>query len=432
VPVRRSASIARVLVAALACSSAFAQEEPGPPHAILRRELIAHDVLAACTPRNVTLTARRIVDLGAAAADELTRACVHATESWSDAQREAIENALRERLADARAALLAVAAEERAFEVHSRGLDLLSRIGAARDLPTALALARTSEPAAAADADSEELASPASALRACAARLIERNPTASRELTRAMLGDSDELACALVDALVDVGRTSELDALGELLLMHAWSDTYLMGAISRTARKLHAPFEEPVLAAVRAQLRAADVAIAREAATCAGWLEDEVAADELATLLEHTDAGVRASAKWALHHMTRRDFAGDALKWRRWIDAQHLWWQERAARVFEDIARGTPMARAAALNDALRQSWPRHELARELARALPSDDPRTVALGCEMLANLRSRAAVPPLRELLQVVDARVYDVVEATLCALESPPAAPAKAAGG
>jgi hypothetical protein len=49
-----------------------------------------------------------------------------------------------------------------------------------------------------------------------------------------------------------------------------------------------------------------------------------------------------------------------------------------------------------------------------------------------MLANLRSRAAVPPLRELLQVVDARVYDVVEATLCALESPPAAPAKAAGG
>lgn len=388
----------------------------------------AQELLAACRASNVTLTTRKLVELGSPGAAELTRDFVLRAPRWSEAQQTAVSEALRERLSDARAALLSIVRENPPLEAHARALELLSEIGSPTDLTTALTIARNALAQDSIPTELDEAPSAASALRACAARLIAKHGANSSDFPRLLRDSPDELAPALIDALVDIGSARELELLAELLRADAWREPYLLGALSRVARKLDAPFDERVCSSVRHVLDSVDPTHVREAAVCSGWLEDVHAVDTLVELLAHSDRGVHTSAGWALQRITGRNFAPNPLAWRRWLDQQCVWWNERAPELLVAIESGDAPQRLRALNEVARRRFPRHELARELARVLPSGDPTALRLGCAALAGLKSKSALPALRELYERADGAALESITAVLHALE-PPQLPIKA---
>lgn len=412
------------LVRCFACAALISGA--GGTAAARQRPEEAHALVAACRANNVTLTTRKLVELGPGVADALARELLLRAPQWSEAQLEAVVQALRERLADTRAALLSIARENPSLAAHTRALELLGDIGAPRDLATAVTIAGSALARDCVSSGLDDAPDATSALRACAARLIAKYDASSIDLPRALQGCPDQLAPALIDALVDVGRARELDLLAELLRSDAWSETYLLGALSRVARKLDAPFDERACASVRDELQGVDPARVREAAACSGWLEDAQAAEPIVELLAHSDRGVRVSARWALQRITGRSFAPNPVAWRRWLDQQSAWWNERAPELMVAIERGDAAKRFRALNEVARHRFPRHELARDLSRALPSGDAAALHLGCAALAGLNSKAALPALRELRELTDGAALESVKAALHALEPPPLPP------
>lgn len=220
----------------------------------------------------------------------------------------------------------------------------------------------------------------------------------------------------MLQAVTDAPSTDSLAALADLLRTRAWDPPFLLDEIGRATHAMTAPFDEQVCSTVRAELGNSDAEIVREAAVCAGWLEDELAVPALLDHFDDPNSGVRGNVIWALRRITGKAFAAERVVWQRWYDEQNEWWLSLAPQLLADLGSSAAARRASAINELVRHDFPRHALSRELAQALSPSDMFVFRLGCAGLAAMHSHVGEPALREWMRDGDPEVVQLAQETL----------------
>ena len=397
------------LAGALACMPAQAQSADESAGQRLTRILLTSDA-----PAELDDAARKLSALGSEAIEPMLQALVVDATERSVAQRGAALGVLRERGGEVERGVVALAQRGLAADATARALNLIAEVPTQRGLSSLVAVASTAQPDCIEEDSGDSCIT--STLRRAMGRLLLNQPDSVRNLDAAMRDCPREFVSSLLEALADTPATQNLLALTDLLRVRAWDRVFLLDQIARGTHALPSPFDDCVRDAVRSELGDLDASVVREAAVCAGWLEDDDAVPALIERLADSSAGVRTNSLWALRHITGRPFAGDQIAWQRWHDAQSEWWSSQAPDLLADLGSDKAPERMAAINELMRHDFPRHELARQLAQALPAYDSAVLRLGCSALAALHSNAAAPSLRDLLSIADPHVADLVKATL----------------
>jgi hypothetical protein len=375
----------------LACLAPRAPaQEPSRVRALLER----------CADDSVDRTASDLRALGAEGVRECLEAILRSELERRPAAKRAALAVLAGRAEAVRAAIAPLLDSGASTESRARGLEALAAAGTLEDLELAISLA-TSSPAATGP-DGEPCVDPdvLDRLQACTSTLFAREPDEIPRAQARIERCPGALAPALVAALGETGTPQGLALLGELLSRGTPHASSAVAAIATAAKGLPPPFDLRVRDAVRWTLERETPEGFREAVICVGWLEDDRSAALLVDLLDHASAGVRADALWSLRRITGARIEGDRERWSRWLDAEDRWRAERLPAMLASLETGAPAERAAALNEVLRHSFPRHEIALELALRVGRLDGAAFAAACEALAKLGSRAALPPLLEL--------------------------------
>ena len=213
---------------------------------------------------------------------------------------------------------------------------------------------------------------------------------------------SEPWASALIAAYGDSATPQAVARLGEWLASGPEDASGAVLALSAAARSQQGPFDSRARASVRALLDRPGRPGHREAVLALGWLDDDESVDELCELLRSAHPGIADDARWSLERITGARFGRDALAWRRWLSEERDWRLERLPGLLDQLYDANRGAAARALNELARHQFPRHELAARLAERMDALDGDLLGCACGALAQLRSAAAIPALRELLE------------------------------
>lgn len=213
---------------------------------------------------------------------------------------------------------------------------------------------------------------------------------------------SEPWAGALIAAYGDSATPQAVARLGEWLASGPENASGAVLALSAAARTQQGPFDARARATVRALLDRPGRSGHREAVLALGWLDDDESVDELCELLRSGHAGIADDARWSLERITGARFGRDALVWRRWLSQERDWRLERLPGLLDQLHDTNRGAAALALNELARHQFPRHELAARLSERIGALDGDLLGCACGALAQLRSTAAIPALRELLE------------------------------
>jgi hypothetical protein len=230
---------------------------------------------------------------------------------------------------------------------------------------------------------------------------LRRDAGACRELDAAWKELVPGLRLAALDALVASARPGALPVLAARLDDQPDLRPAVLARIGALAQRLEQPPDAATAAAVRALLDDGRTHLRREAALCAGRLEDAEAAARLIELLEAQERAEREAALWALRRISRLGFSGDPRPWRLWLADEGRWWQERWPHVRAALAdpRGADLLQA--LDEAARRRLQRDELARAVA-GMGGIEGELALRRCHVLGALASRAGLEYLRECLE------------------------------
>lgn len=410
------AGSACALVLACVAPRAAAQERDAPVSRV-------RALLERCTEPSVERTASDLRALGAEAARECLDAILRDELEASPAAKRAALAVLAGHAAAARVAILPLLDAGASPGVRARGLEVLASAGTLEDLELALSLAATFPLVPGPDGDPCADPDVVDRLRASAAALFAREPDGLVHARSSIERCPAAWAPALVAALGESRTPQGLALLVELLSSGTSNASDAVAAIATAAQGLAPPFDPNVGDAVRWTLERETPGTFRQAVICVGWLEDERSAALLLGHLEHPSAGVRADALWSLRRITGTRLEGDPERWRRWLDAEERWRAEQLPALLSELETGQPAELAKALNEILRHSFPRHEIARELASRLERLDGAAFTAACDALAVLGSRAAVPALLELRAGATGPRVAALERCLGLLAGPP---------
>lgn len=374
-------------------------------------------ILRACSTVGPEATAQALLGSSADAIDWIVRVrlgLAPTTPEWDDSAQIAAALALRSRANIARSALDRHMNEDPQAPHYEFALAILADLGAPDDLAT---LVRWSTALDAASTSSTPEAAArtrgADALREATGRLANLAADDSRvwrlNVERAPL----EFATAIVRGLADSDHPAAVARLAELLDSSTLPRPLLMAEIARAARRSDRMHDEAARARIRPMLESSDVDLLRDAALCIGALGDDHSAPTLAHLLEHANAGVRANAAWSLARLTGRRIGAGSPNWSQWLEEESKWWRESAPAELRQLNWGDPHLRAEAARELSMHRYPRHELALEIARALPLDDVATSKVACAALLALKSANAVDVLEQrLADEADGAARDIV--------------------
>jgi hypothetical protein len=219
---------------------------------------------------------------------------------------------------------------------------------------------------------------------------LRRNASACRELDAAWEQLAPGLRVAALDALVGCARPSALSVLARRLD----DQPELRAAVLARMGALAQTLEEPVRRAPGG----------REAALCAGRLEDAESVPRLVELLESTERSERDAAHWALRRISRLGFAADARPWRLWLADEQEWWSERWPLCLAALGDPRSARAVAALDEIARRRLGRDELALAVAE-MGGVDADLAERRCLALGALASRAGLGYLRECMTLGD---------------------------
>ncbi len=211
-----------------------------------------------------------------------------------------------------------------------------------------------------------------------------------------------ELAALCVGVATRVGPAQDVDATAEFV---AW----LVGEV----------------AGARAQYRCGLL-------RAIGALDDGAHAADLIEALDDDDKSVRASAAWALKTLTGFGFGANPAPWNAWL-ATETAWNEVDRPVRREDLTGEDAVRAASAVRAYRgRRVAREALGEELVPVLAREEIALQILACDVLADLRARAAIPALAGLLDATDDGVREAARRSLAAIcgRSIPSDPEEAA--
>ena len=169
---------------------------------------------------------------------------------------------------------------------------------------------------------------------------------------------------------------------------------------------------------VHMRLRSLEPGVARLAALALGKLEDREAIPDLIRMLDSEDALEAKAARDALRWISGCDLGSTAAAWQRWLLAEQGWWSGAAAEHLQGLHSGDRRTVHVALTELRRHPLYRHDLAPEVAQLLYETDEALAIAGCEALAALNSREALPALVESLALPDG---DLRWAVISALQS-----------
>ncbi|HVS17178.1 MAG TPA: HEAT repeat domain-containing protein, partial [Planctomycetota bacterium] len=193
-----------------------------------------------------------------------------------------------------------------------------------------------------------------------------------------------------------------------------------LGALVET---LAVTADERVVETVRALLDSPRAALRREAALCAGHLQDAASAPRLLELLAQGERGERDAALWALRRISTLGFTADPRPWRLWLDEEHAWWRTRAAACLEELNHPRTEVALAALDEVARRRLHRDVLAAAVVD-MGGVAGELALRRCHVLRALASRAGLGFLRECLGQSDADLRRAAEqAWRASTELPP---------
>ena len=192
----------------------------------------------------------------------------------------------------------------------------------------------------------------------------------------------------------------------------------VLGAIAAAPAGAFQPAPDE-LGWVRARLRSSAPGLARLAALALGRLEDGESLPELIDLLDSEDALEARAALDALRWISGSDLGRTSDAWRRWLRGEEGWWQAAAPTQLDALSSGDRLAVHRALLELRRHPLFRHELAPEVAQLLYEEDEVLAVAGCETLAALGSREALPALFEALALPEGALHDAALRTLQAM-------------
>jgi hypothetical protein len=354
------------------------------------------EVLERCGTQDVASTAAALRNAGAVGARLCLDVLLDRRLDPGPAGRSATELALPRFAAELRAELAPRVASESDPAWFARALGLVELAGTYDDASLVCALAEHAVPFAEDGTPFESVPLARRTLARIFARDLANIPTSHDFLART----SEPAQLAITGALSDVAQPRSLALLAEWLARGPEHPEFVVTALSTCARGQRAPFDERVRKIVRGRIESRRILAFRESILCVGWLEDEEAAEMLVELMRHDDAGVRRDAHWSLQRVTGARFAPDAERWSRWLAAERAWREEEFPRLVLALGGEDATASAEALNELLRHTFPRHELARAVAGRVAHLDGRPFVATCTALAQLGSPAALDPLLAL--------------------------------
>jgi hypothetical protein len=321
-----------------------------------------------------------------------------------------------------RANLGALVLREATASELEQGLARIAREGTLADVELAVMIA------ARFPQEIDELGTPSSAcprLLTASLRDVFRRHAVKLPRVATVVGErSEPWVGALIAAYGDSATPQAVSRLGEWLASGPDDLSAAVLALTAAARAQSGPFDERARANVRILLDRPGRAGYREAVLALGWLEDEAAVEELCDLLQSGHRGIADDARWSLERITGVRLGRDALAWRRWLAEERDWRLERLPGLLDQVHDVSRDSVALALNEIARHQFPRHELSARLSERLGALDGDLLGCACGTLAQLRSTAAIPALRELLQQGRPEAeHAELEATLAVLEPMP---------
>lgn len=380
----------------------------------MRAQTTVESVLAKCTVENSHSTGEHLADLGPAAVDELVGRFVaeHRAETPDAARTGAIAVALQSRKRQALTSLKAAVGAEPDVALRRAGIALCGEIGGTGDLSQAFALAVVA-------GDSPDRDACSRALRACVARMVVRQAIDSSDVLKVLQDAEFDLCIAVVRGIGDARSARTFALLSSLLHRDVVNDTTLLSELGRAARAGASTNDARVLDDIRACLRAFDATTVREAALCVGSLVDDEAADELAAMLDGSDAIAAANAHWSLKRITGRDLGPRAAAWDAWFAAERDWWKAGADQALVQLASPVATQRATALHVLADHRFPRRTLSAAIADALSPIYVDTVDGACRLLEELGSDGAISGLQCKVEVAPDLARERIELALAVL-------------
>ena len=266
---------------------------------------------------------------------------------------------------------------------------LAGEVARARDVRLLGALAAAAGPRAAAADYGAALAS-----------TLRREAETCRELDAAWDEVDPALRLAALDALAGCGRPQAVAVLAARLDDQPELRAAVLARLGALAEGLEEPADLRAAAQVRALLDDPRAAVRREAALCAGRLQDADSAPRLLELLESGQRGERDAALWALRRVSTLGFSADPRPWRLWLEDERRWWEERAATCLAGLSDPRPEVVLAALDELSRRRLDRDALAAAVV-SMGGPGGELAERRCHVLRALASRAGLGFLRECL-------------------------------
>jgi HEAT repeat protein len=273
------------------------------------------------------------------------------------------------------------------------GIQILAEVGDASDLKTLCRVLRGGSPEDDPDPGESRL------FRGAVAAILARDPVAFSAARELLHTEPASVRFHLVGALADLRSSPALEVLSSQLGGRPEEDLLLLSEISRAAAATDLPVDERVAPSVRVCLHRSDPNEVRTAAEVLGRMEDEDSIGELLPLLRCEDRDVARAAHAALCAITGADLLPDPARWRAWLDAESAWFGKIAPALAAELETADRLRKAAVIGEMAAHPLHRREIAGILGRALRSDSPDLLRVGCAALRQLGAQTAVPFLEE---------------------------------
>ena len=230
--------------------------------------------------------------------------------------------------------------------------------------------------------------------------LLERGKSGYAELP-ALWNRAPRHRASLVRAVGQAGEIEGLRFLKGVFGQDEAVQAVLLMEIARLAPVADADLARDLAEPIRWQLRSGETKLVQTAAMAVGRLGDEESIPLLITLLEEGSGGMRVHATRALEAITGVSLRDDPVRWSAWYERENLWFEENVDELFEQLDSQHEEVIFGAVRGLAKMRLHRDETAARLLALLDHDSPSVRRIACQALGQLGSRAAVPPLIDLL-------------------------------
>ena len=228
-------------------------------------------------------------------------------------------------------------------------------------------------------------------------RILQRDLGAFAALKNHIRSETPDNASTLVRAAGATASYAGMQTLVELLGPDPGLDRVLLTHIGQIGRAAPWHVNDHARESVRRYLSSEDEQVRRSALYAAGGLGDYAVVETAIGLLESESRSSREAAHWALKNITGLGFSANPAAWVSWHATESRWYEERARRLFGQLATSSSRGIANALGELSAHCYRRDVSVEKIVVLLNHGDPFVRRAACQALRDLQAAAAVPAL-----------------------------------